>query len=162
MSIGPVVTRGYGTFGSIANVVLRGYTAAEEIVSVEEAPSGGWAFLNRYDGYRQVRRRRKRERERILEEIREIEDKVDREIAELIQKDVSSEAREAELSELELLVADTFSNRELDAARVYSTKVATAYARASIQGNFSALEAFEREMDRAEEEEFFMLIAMME
>ena len=34
MSIGPVVTRGYGLTSlpsSIANVVLRGYTAAEEV-----------------------------------------------------------------------------------------------------------------------------------
>ncbi len=33
MSIGPVVTRGYGTFGSIANVVLRGYTKVAIIVT---------------------------------------------------------------------------------------------------------------------------------
>ncbi len=164
MSIGPVITRGYGLTGlpsSIANVVLRGYTAAEEIVS-DEVPSGGWGFLTEYYAYKQRKRRRERERERILAEIAAIEGDVDFEIAVILQADVVEEAEAQELSWLEQMVAAAFTERDRRQAREYNIRVSKAFVRAAMQGNWSAFEALERELDRAEEEEFFLLVVMLE
>lgn len=38
MSIAAIVTRGYGTFGSIAEVVTRGYTSGEVDLTTGVAP----------------------------------------------------------------------------------------------------------------------------
>ena len=150
-----------GTILGEAGTVVFGDDVVSEEEEVEE-PSGGWAALNRYQGYKQVSRRKKRRRKKLLEEVQKIEAKVDREIAELLHARMAKEARVQELLELEALITETISERELLLAKMYNERVAVAYARAAVQGNFSALEAFEREMDRAEEEEFFLLIAMLE
>ena len=129
-----------------------GVTADAE-VETEEIRSGGWAALNAYEAYQQRKKRRRREREEIL---KSIPDEVDREIAAFMHPD----PREQEIAELDRLVADTFRNDELKLAKEYSERVAKAYVRAAMQHNFSALEAFEREMDRAREEDEFLLIAL--
>lgn len=43
MSIATVVTRGYGSFGSIAEVVTRGYTIGEVVVADIDTHSVVWA-----------------------------------------------------------------------------------------------------------------------
>lgn len=41
MAIGPVVTRGYGSFGSVALVVTRGYGIGEAVTAVTKTGTGG-------------------------------------------------------------------------------------------------------------------------
>ena len=126
-------------------------------VEEEERPAGGYGALNWYDGYRQKKRKRKKELEKA---IAEIEDEVDRLIAIELHKDLETERHEQELAELEALISETYSEAQLAAAQAISNRVAKAYTRAALQGNYSAIEAFEREMERAREEEEFLLLAM--
>ena len=58
-------------------------------------------------------------------------------------------------------MAESFTAEDLEAAKRYSERVAKAYERAYIQGNYSAYMAFEREMERLREEEEFLLVALM-
>jgi len=158
MSIRSVVTRGYANGGSIALVAVRGYGKE---AGEEELPTGGWAARNVYGAYRQRKRRRDKERKRVLEELREL-DAVDQEIGELLHKELATEAREQELAELGKLLSEDFTPEQEDQAQRYDEKAAKAYIRAVLQQNYSAIEAFEREMERARvEEEEFLLIAMV-
>jgi hypothetical protein len=120
---------------------------------------GWWGVPARFESFRDKREEDKKKRDKILEEIVEIEDEIDREIAEIIQKDVIKEDREKELKALEVLVKESFEAKEQAKAKAYG--VEKSFVRAAIQANFSALEAFEREMDQAREEEEFLMIAMM-
>jgi hypothetical protein len=114
---------------------------AEVLPADEGIRSGGWGARNAYDAY--------------LEEfLEEIQDPVDREIAELLHDDPG-------LTELDELVRESYSERDRQRAEEYSDRVARAYERAYRQGNYSALMAFEREMERAIEEEEFFLMAIM-
>jgi hypothetical protein len=124
-----------------------------QVVTTEEY-SGGWAAINAYEAYQQRKKRRRRERELLLDSI---PDDVDREIAAFMHPD----PREQEIAELDRLVAETFRNDELNLAKEYSERAAKAYVRAATQHNFSALEAFEREMDKAMEEEEFLFLSMV-
>lgn len=130
------------------------------VVDVEERPSGGWAALNAFDSFRQRKRRRKRELEELLEEVEELEG-IDGEIAKLLHANDAEELLEASIRELEKLVVDNFSESELVLAKAHNERLAVAFARAATQRNFSALQAFEREMERARDEEDFFLLAVM-
>ena len=123
-------------------------------------PTGGWDFLMAFDVFRDRRDDDQRQRERDLEEIEELEP-ISKEIAQIMQADEKKQAREIELARLEMLVSESFSNQAVKLARAYSVKVANAFVRAELQGNFSAMEALEREMDRLREEEDFLLLAMV-
>lgn len=144
---------------ALVAVPTIGVTADAEVVD-DEIFSGGWGFLNSYDSYRQKKERDKRRLKRLLEEIKALESPIDREIAEILHKDTTEDTRLEQLAELERMVASSFRNSELEKARTYSERVAKAYVRANVQGNFSALEALEREIERAREEEEFLLIAI--
>lgn len=144
---------------ALVAVPTIGVTADAEVVD-DEIFSGGWGFLNSYDSYRQKKERDKRRLKRLLEEIKALESPIDREIAEILHKDTAEDTRLEQLAELERMVASSFRNSELEKARTYSERVAKAYVRANVQGNFSALEALEREIERAREEEEFLLIAI--
>lgn len=133
---------------------------AEAVIDDEEAPTGGWAALNWYDSYRQKKRKREKKRDKILEEIQTL-DETDAEIAALLHKQLETEAREKELAALEEMVRSTYTKRQARQAKQYNERVAVAYSRAVAQGNFSAIEAFEREMERAMEEEEFLFLAIM-
>lgn len=126
----------------------------------EERNSGGWAAQNWYDSYRQKKLRRKKRRKEILEEIKELES-VEREIAKLMQKDLEREERDKEIKELENMVKSTFTRGQLAQARMYNERAAKAYARAANEPTFAALEIFEREMERAKEEEEILFLAML-
>lgn len=114
-------------------------------------------FMMKFEDFREKRDEEKEERIKIREEIQAIQDETDREIAQILQKDIALEAREKELKDLQELVATTFKsdNREL------TGNVAKAFARAAVQKNRSAMEALEREMDQLREDEEFLLIAMV-
>lgn len=125
----------------------------------EERPSGGWAALNEY---RAERQRRKRERERLkklLEEapkLEEIHDEVERKLAEVLRKKEEEELRRAELERVRK-IAETYREE----IHVYGERVQRAAERAIQQGNWSALEAFDREMRLVLEEEEFLIHATM-
>jgi len=137
-----------------------GVTAEEE--EEEDAYSGGYAFINAYESYRQRKRKRDKERKEALEAIRDIEDDADREIAQWLQKDIVRDERDVQIAELERLVEKTHQKtQDREAVREMSWRVANAYERAYKQKNFSAIEAFEREMERYIEEEEFLLMAML-
>ena len=112
-----------------------------------------------FEDFRDKRDRERAIRDKIRESLEDIESSTDREIAQILQKDIKTEAREKELQALEFLVATTFRNEDI--AKAPNERVAKAFVRAAVQGNFSAMEALEREMDRAREDEMFLFIAMV-
>lgn len=126
----------------------------------EEEYTGGWSALNYYQAYLQRRRERERRQKQILSEVRSL-DGIDREIGTLLQKDLEREERDKEISTLESLVKKTNINRERALLNDVSMSLGKAYTRAYMQGSFSALEAFERELLTAEENEEFLLLAML-
>lgn len=132
--------------------------ATDAVIREQASSAGGWGFLNLYDAERQRRRARARRRKDLEEESERIENAVEREIARLLRKQEAEDDRRQELQRLaELARADA----DIEAARQYSERVATAYARALAKGNYSALEALERELRRAAEEEEWLLNATM-
>jgi hypothetical protein len=87
-----------------------------------------------------------------------IADPVTRQIADMFGR---SEARDAKVAHLASLarIAAAFPGKEIPGA---SERVARAFERARAQGNFSALEALERELDRdRDEEDTGVIFAMM-
>lgn len=74
MAIGPVVTRGFGTFGTVNLVVTRGYAASSTPVVVTRDPgSGGGYHFHPRDPALDWRVRDKKEIERVLAELGENE-----------------------------------------------------------------------------------------
>lgn len=132
------------------------YVAVRQ-VETQEA-TGGWLFLNQYEAEQQRRRALERRRKELEEETERIQDSVDREIARLLRE---QEAKDAKREEYERLAKIAKANADLEAARRYSERVAKAYARVITQGNYSAIEALDRELKRAREEEEFILVALM-
>ena len=127
---------------------------------VAPSPTGGWIFLSMFDAFRQRKVEEEEERKKKLKAIEKIDSSVDKEIADLLQQDSQKETREKQLQSLEQLVAQTFRNEDLPLARAYSERVAKAFVRVAVQGNFSAIEALEREMERTREEEEILLLAL--
>lgn len=123
-----------------------------------EQPSGGWLFLNTYEAELQRRRAREKARRELEEETERIEDALDREIAQFMRV---QEAKDEKREDFERLAKLAKANADLEAARRYSERVATAYARVLSQGNYSAIEALDRELKRAREEEDFIVLALM-
>lgn len=123
-----------------------------------EVTGGGWLFLNQYELEKQRRRARDRRRKQLEEESERIEDATDRQIAQLLRV---QEAKDDKREDYERLATLARANADLDAARRYSERVATAYARVLAQGNYSAIEALDREMKRAAEEEEFLLLSIL-
>jgi hypothetical protein len=120
-------------------------------------PVGGWNFHVAYEQEQRRRRVEARRRKQLEEEREEIEDETAREIAELISR---QEAEDEKRRDLERLAAIAKANADLEAARAFSERVAVAYQRALEKGTFSALEALDRELKRAAEEEEFMQMAL--
>lgn len=122
------------------------------IVEVTDQPTGGWLFLSTYESELQRRRKRKEE---VEEDLEQITDSVDREIAEILRPELE---RDAELQRLRELAIKDANKR---AAKQYSERVSKAFTRAINQGNRSAMEALDRELKRAQEEEEFLVTAVM-
>jgi len=125
------------------------------------APSGGWDKLSQFDDHIKRKREQEQQRQSNLEAINRIESPVDSEIAKILQADVRQAETEKRLKDLEQLVAKSFRNEDLPRVREFNERVAKAFVRANVQGNFSAIQAFEREMERAIEEEEFLLMALL-
>ncbi len=87
-----------------------------------------------------------------------IPDPLDREIGQLLRAKEAKDNRAGELQRLKSL-AEQFDTA--DAQRIFGPRVAKALERAVRQGNYSALEALDRELKRAHEEEQFILHAAL-
>jgi len=145
--------------GWLQNLAIGG-TDAAEVVVVAPAPTGGWSGRDWYDPYRTRKDRDDERRRQANAEIKDLQG-IDGDIARLMHKKIDRDDRNAEIAELERLVAKSYSKEQATEAKVYNERVAKAYVRAALQANFSALEAFEREMEQAREEEDFLVLAMM-
>jgi hypothetical protein len=137
-------------------------TAYQQVAPVSqqqvEQPSGGWwAFNVQYE--QELRRRRllKEKQDELDEQSQEIQAAVDREIAILLRQQEAKDLKRAELERLRNL-ASAVSAREAEVQ--YGERVAKALDRAIKQGNFSALEALDRELQRARSDEEFFLMAV--
>jgi hypothetical protein len=119
--------------------------------------SGGWKFLGFYDSETQRRRALAKKRKKLEEETEEIQDGLDKAIALLLREQEAKDEKRDNLARLQELAQ---SDADLNAARAYSERVATAYARALTKGTYSALEALDRELDRARTEEEFLMEAV--
>jgi hypothetical protein len=153
---GPYVVTGTNTIGSADS---NGFTVTVTLAaSVAEEATGGWNFYVAYEQHTKARRKKLKEQEQKQAETQQIQDRTAREIAELLRKQEAIDERRAYLERLGQLAKE---QPDLEAARAYSDRVAQAYQRAIIQGNYSALEALDRELQRASEEEEFMLQALL-
>lgn len=117
-------------------------------VSPPETFSGGYGFLNAYEREQARRRRRRRKQEELEEESRNLQDKVDREIAELLRIQEAKDEERDNLARLQRLV-----RQHSDEALQLSDRAKVAYMRALTQANFSAMQALDRELQRMLEEE---------
>jgi hypothetical protein len=124
-------------------------------VVVATQPTGGWLFLNEYEQELRRRQKRKKEQEELEEATEQIEDTTDRQIAQLLRE---QEAKDEKRKELQRLAEIVRQNADIEAARQYGAKVAKAYERALTQGNFSALQALDRELKKARDEEEALLL----
>jgi hypothetical protein len=138
-----------------ASATFTAGTLSADTAALVEQSSGGWAFWMSYEQEQARRRHEKRKREQLEEETEAIEESVDRDIARFLREQEAQDARRAELDRL-----GNIARRHADAAeaRAYSERVAVALERAIEKGTFSALEALDREIERAQTEEELVLV----
>lgn len=158
-------TDAVGTFGPyvVTATNVNGDTDSNAFsVTVAEAEAtssgGGWLFLNHYESELQRRKARERRRRELEEETERIEAQLDRQIAQELRKQEALDDKRENLSRLAEIAKQS---ADIEAARQYSERVAVAYARALTKGNFSALEALDRELQRAREEEDFLIMSVL-
>lgn len=123
---------------------------------VDDTATGGWAFRNYYEAELQRRKARERLRKKLEEETEQIQDELDRAIAQELRKQEAIDDKREDYKRLADLAK---ANADLEAARQYSERVHTAFARVLAKGNYSAIEALDRELKRAKEEEAFLMEA---
>lgn len=142
----------------LAWVMNLGFAAGESgappVVVAQETFTGG--FFVAFD--REVARRRKRlkELEEREEETERIQAETDRQIAELFRAQEREATEREENERLQRLAKQYRTDAAIEAL---GERTAKALSRAAVQGNFSAIEALIREVQRAIEEEQFMLQA---
>jgi len=146
-----------GALASVASATAE-LSTGEAISQPEERNAGGWPFWLAYEQRARARLEETRKRRQLEEEAEQIEDRTDREIAELLHRQQAEDERRAYLHRLGELAK---ASPDITAARDYSDRVARAYERAVVVGNFSALEALDRELKRAMEEEEFLMTATL-
>lgn len=119
----------------------------------DDATGGFW-----YDYDLEYRKREdeRKERERLLEEAKQIQDRIDRELALEFRKQDAEQSRIKELQRLTKLAdkQQRFLKENL------SELVFKSAERAIRQGNYSAMESFERQIRLAREEELFLIEAL--
>ena len=138
-----------------ADGVWREGEASPEPEAEEQTSTGGFWFDYDREMYRRDEELKKRER--LEAESQQIKDRLDREIAQEYRKKEAEQSRLAELHRLAKLA--NIHQRSIKS--IFSDRALVAAERAITKGNYSALEAFEREVGRAREEEFFLMQALM-
>lgn len=123
--------------------------------AVQESTAGGFLYAFERE---QARRRRERKRRAELEQESErIADETTREIARILREQEAKDARRAELQRLSQLV-DSYAQRNQETE--LNARVQKAIAKAATKQTLWALYALERELQRAIEEEQFLLSAL--
>jgi hypothetical protein len=160
-------TDALGTFGPFIVTATNGNgdtpsnefsVEVEAAVTETEQPTGGWLFLNQYNAEQQRRRARERRRKELEEETEQIENELDRNIAQLMRE---QEAIDDKRKDLERLAELAKANADIEAAKQYSASVAAAFEKALIEGSARSMVALERELKRAAEDEEFLLTALL-
>lgn len=131
-------------------------TAPEPEAEQPERNSGGWFYD--FEQHRERWKNRERQLEEAEESAKQLESRVDREIAELLQQDERKAAFQENISRISRLVAG-FADSEAEQAM--SARAAQALARARAQESVGTLLALQREMDRMLEEEEFAVLMML-
>ena len=125
---------------------------------VPEEFSGG--FFIAFEREQERRRRRQKKRQEEVEAVEALQDRVEREIGVILKEQEAHDDERAEIERLRTLVT-RFNGQE--AQEALTERVRTAFARAAVQQNASALLAFDREMRRMlEEEELSVLLALLD
>ncbi len=146
-----------GSIDSIAATGGTGQAVTADASVVEVPPSGGW-FNLRYE--QELRRReavRRKQRE-LDEEVAAIPQPIDREIGLLLREQEAKDLKRQELERLRELATSLDAER---ARQDYGDRVSKALERAVQKGNYSALEALDREIQRAQEDEEQVALAVM-
>ena len=145
-----VATNGFIPCGSPQKIATNGFIGV--CAQSAEQPSGGFWFryeqeqYRRQDEQKQIQAAKKRARE-------SLKNKLDQELALELIKQQEEKQRTDELTRLTKLADQhqDYISREL------SEKVAKAARRATLQYNYSAMEALERELQQTKDEEEFLL-----
>jgi hypothetical protein len=124
------------------------------VAEPEQSATGGFWFAFDQEMVRRDRERKKRQR--LEEEAEKIQDKLDRELVIELRKAADERDRLDDLRKLSLLA----EKHKKTIANNLSERVMLSLERALAKGNYSALEAFEREIKRAREEEEFLMSAV--
>jgi flagellar biosynthesis regulator FlaF len=123
-----------------------------------QSESGGGGFFFDFEYHNQRRRMRQQELDEIEDERERIADKVDREIALLIQ---SQEKKDAERQDIERLKGLVKRYQSTVPIGEVSDKVSEALKSAQLKQSRANLERLQREFDRMAEEEDFMAMLLM-
>lgn len=137
--------------GQLVDAALSGQS--QEVVT-----GGGvsYAWQNWYDLELQRRRQRKRELEEAREEVEKLEDRVEREIGQILQQQERRDEKRADLERLRGMLDEFPKTGETMSARTFE-----ALERARIRGTLSALAQLDRELKQMEEELETALIMVM-
>mgnify|MGYP003393117286 CR=1 FL=1 len=124
----------------------------------EEASDDTYAggFWRSFENARARRRRRLEELEQAEDSLQAIKDQQTREIAQLLKVQERKDVEREEGQRIQRL-AKQYANEQ--ATALYGERVSKALSRAAIQGNFSAIEALMREVQRAQQEEEWLIQA---
>lgn len=150
----------FASTGAIEALLAFDGIGASVAAQQETAYSGGWTeFSLGYD--RELHRRRQLQQELAERsaQTQQITDPVSKEIGEFLRKQEAEDERRQELERLKVLASRFKAQQAKDA---YGQRVAKALERAVEKQTFSALEALDRELQRAQEEEEFLIIAAIQ
>ena len=122
---------------------------------VTDTPSGGGGFYLDYELSIAKRRKRKKELEEAEEEAKALQDAVDAEIAQLLHAQERKDEEREHLERIRALVAK-YPQEKLDVERVDN-----ALKMAQLKQTIASYEALEREIERMNEEEDFMVMTLL-
>lgn len=123
--------------------------------AAEEDFTGGWWVA--YEKEQEERKKKRKELAKLEENAKRIESKLDRELALELKKDEEDRARLQELTRLTRLAED-----HADDIKALGDRVTKAYERATMKYTYSAMEAMEREIRKAQEEETWLVNITLE
>ena len=149
-SFGPFTVTGTNASGSDSSNAF-----SVTISAIASSYSGGWWYA--YDLEDRKRRKKKKELLKMEEKANKIQSELDKELALELRKEVENQLRIEELTRLTKLAQE--HEQEV---HDLGERVTKAYQRATIQYNYSALEALEREIQRAREEEDWLINITLE
>jgi len=149
---GITLERTLGGTSQLAAFTSSGFIQVGDVVAVEEANTGGWAFRREQERYRQEDEARKRRAKK--EKAKQIADKLDRDIALAFIARDEGEAQRKDLERLTKLAAEYKDEIIADNAKIAST-----IEDAVSLGTFSRMQKLSRELNLMREEEQFLMLA---